>query len=140
MNYEFTKANTVSDLKWFYPTIKQLRSELSYEDYLSMYEKAHINDGYELLAITRGEEVFAVIGYRILYDFVHGKHVYIDDLITAELHRAKGFGTKLLSHVEGIAKTLCCTKLRLCTGIKNELGKKFYEKQDWDLKAVVYKK
>jgi hypothetical protein len=39
-----------------------------------------------------------------------------------------------------LAKELDCKGLRLCTGIENEQGKKFYERNGWSLRAVAYKK
>jgi hypothetical protein len=33
-----------------------------------------------------------------------------------------------------------CDGLRLCTGIENESGKRFYEREGWTLKAVAFKK
>jgi hypothetical protein len=32
-----------------------------------------------------------------------------------------------------------CPRLRLCTGIQNEKGKAFYERNGWNLRAVAYK-
>ncbi len=80
------------------------------------------------------------MGYRISYDFVHGKHIYVDDLVTSENHRSQSYGAMLLKHAEDLAKEHNCTNLRLCTGIDNDRGKRFYERNLWSLRAVVYKK
>lgn len=80
------------------------------------------------------------MGYRVLCDFVHGRHLYIDDLVTDENIRSKGYGATLLKEAEKIAQENGCTNLRLCTGIDNDRGKTFYEKNNWNLRAVVYKK
>lgn len=80
------------------------------------------------------------MGYRIITDFVHGRHLYIDDLVTSEEVRSQGHGATLLKYAEAMAKQKGCSNLRLCTGIDNEGGKRFYEKNSWNLRAVVYKK
>lgn len=138
--YKFITAKNKSDLVRFYPVIKELRTELSYAEYLNIYETAHAQDGYEIVGLESGTNIMAVMGYRVLVDFVHGKHLYIDDLVSTAAQRSKGFGARLLAYAEEVARTLGCKSLRLCAGIDNEIGQKFYEREGWDLRAVVYKK
>ena len=45
------------------------------------------------------------MGYRFLHDYVHGKHVYIDDLVTTAAIRSQGAGAKLLKYAEMIAES-----------------------------------
>ena len=137
---KFIKAKDKSDLVRFYPVMKELRPDLSYGDYLNIYEEAHIKDGYQIVGVESGSHILAVMGYRVLTDFVHGRHLYIDDLVASALHRSKGYGAKLLTYAEEISRELGCKSLRLCAGIDNEAGQKFYEREGWNLKAVVYKK
>ena len=138
--YQFIKAKDNNDLERFYPVMKELRKDLILTDYLNICEKAIATSGYEIVAIEKNDQILAVMGYRVLYDFVHGKHLYIDDLVSTESHRSQGLGAQLLKYAENLAKELNCKGLRLCTGIENELGKKFYEREGWYLRAVVYKK
>lgn len=135
-----TTAKNRHDLERFYPVMKELRQDLSFSDYLQTYENAYAADGYEIVALEDDSQVLAVMGYRILHDYVHGKHLYIDDLVSIESQRSKGLGAELLTHAEETAKKLGCKGLRLCTGIENEMGKKFYERHGWVLRAVAYKK
>lgn len=141
-NLSFVKANAKdqNDLKRFYPVMKELRKDLSIDDYLTICARAHEADGYEIVAIEDNSRVLAVMGFRVLHDFVHGKHLYIDDLVSTETHRSKGLGAKLLKYAEDQARELGCKGLRLCTGVENEKGKSFYERHDWKLRAVAYKK
>ncbi len=138
--YSISKAQSESDLERLYSVIKELRKELTLPDFISLYKLAHESNGYEIVALECHGKVLAVMGYRILYDFVHGKHIYIDDLVSIPEERSKGFGRRLLEYAEKLAIDLECNGLRLCAGIDNELGKKFYEKNNWKLRAVVYKK
>lgn len=140
MVLQFKKAQDKGDLERFYSVVKELRKDLSFSDYMMITEAAEKADGYELVAIESEGRALAVMGYRVLHDFVHGKHLYIDDLVSLESERSKGLGSQLLKYAESLAKDLGCRSLRLCTGIENELGKKFYERNDWKLRAVVYKK
>jgi ribosomal protein S18 acetylase RimI-like enzyme len=134
------KIQSSADLEKCYPIMKELRKDLSLPDFLELYNKAHQHNSYEIIAIEKDGALLSVMGYRILYDFVHGKHLYIDDLVSSETHRSKGLGTLLIKHAEELAKEMGCRGLRLCTGIENESAKKFYERNLWNLRAVVYKK
>ncbi|HPI41306.1 MAG TPA: GNAT family N-acetyltransferase [Pseudobdellovibrionaceae bacterium] len=134
------RANGQNDLERFYPVMKELRKDLSYQDFLSLYEKAHEADSYEVVGLEDQGKIIAVMGYRILYDFVHGKHLYIDDLVSTESQRSKGLGAKLLNYAEELAIKHSCKGMRLCTGIENEQGKKFYDRNGWNLRSVAYKK
>lgn len=127
-------------LKRVYPVLKELRTSLSWDDFVSIYEQAKERDHYRLVGIDNGGELIAIMGYRILNDFVHGKHLYIDDLVTTAKCRSSGMGATLLEFAEQEAKRLQCKGLRLCTGIENEGGKRFYERHGWQARALAYKK
>jgi GNAT superfamily N-acetyltransferase len=128
------------DLKRCYPVMKELRPHLEYEDYITIYQESHKRDGYEIAAIECDGAIAAVMGYRVLFDYVRGKHIYIDDLVSTEAARSQGLGAELLTFAEGIAKESDCKVLRLCTGIENERGVKFYEKNGWSKRAFAYTK
>jgi ribosomal protein S18 acetylase RimI-like enzyme len=128
------------DLERCYPVMKELRPHLSFGDYLSIYDESHARDGYEIVAIEEKGEIIAVMGYRFLFDYVRGKHVYIDDLVCAENARSKGLGAELLKLAEEIAAESDCKTLRLCTGVENQRGMKFYERNGWLQRAFAYTK
>ena len=140
-SFKFVRARQQSDLARFYPVLKELRKDLSYAQFLDIYHKANTQNRYELIGLEdESGRVLAVMGYRVLYDFVHGMHLYVDDLVATESERSRGLGARLLSHAEFIAKELGCSGMRLCTGVDNERGKQFYERNDWNLRAVAFKK
>ncbi len=136
---QFTVKNK-SELERCFPIMKELRPHLNLEDYISIYEEAHQKDGYEILALEQDKNVLAVMGYRYLTDFVRGKHLYIDDLVSSEAFRSKGLGAELLKIAEDIAKKNQCKSLRLCTGLENARGIQFYERNGWTQRAYAYTK
>lgn len=137
---ELIVVDSQENLELAYSVMHELRTQLSYENFQKLYSEAKERDQYDIIAIKRDSRIIAVMGYRILYDFVHGKHVYIDDLVTSKEFRSQGLGAKLLEYAEKIAHLQNCTGLRLCTGVENESGKKFYERAGWSLRSVAYKK
>lgn len=135
----FTAASA-PDLERCFPIMKELRPHLSYEDFLSIYTDSHKNDGYEIVAIEENNQILAIMGYRFLSDYVRGRHIYIDDLVTTERIRSRGLGAELLKFAEDLANSSGCQSLRLCTGIENERGMKFYDRQGWTKRAFAYTK
>ncbi len=129
-----------ADLERCYPVMKELRTHLSFEDYISIYDESHKTNGYEIVAIEDHSQIVAVMGYRFLSDYVRGKHVYVDDLVSRENVRSQGLGAELLKYAEKVAKESGCKTLRLCTGIENERGVKFYDRNGWTKRAYAYTK
>jgi GNAT superfamily N-acetyltransferase len=128
------------DFECSFPVMKELRPHLSYADYKEIYQHAHTSDGYQIIALEENGKIAALMGYRVLSDFVRGKHLYIDDLVSTQKARSKGLGTELLKYAENLAEQLDCKILRLCTGIENERGAIFYERNGWTKRAYAYTK
>ncbi len=129
-----------SDFKEIFPLVLELRPLLTEEKYFAMIDEAGQRDNFEMVVIYKNDLPVGIMGYRILFDFVHGKHLYIDDLIVSPESRSKGIGAELLKYAECIARDKGLEGLRLCTGIDNLLGKKFYEREGWSAKAIAFKK
>jgi len=134
------EMRSLDELKECYEVIKELRPLLSFDDFLRIYTTSHQKDGYELVAIKIENRILAVMGYRFLDDFIRDRHVYIDDLVVTEKARSQGYGAELLAYAEQIAKREHCKYLRLCTGIDNIKGMKFYERNGWVKRSHAYNK
>lgn len=134
------KIENPEDLEIVFPIIKELRPHLNFSEYTSLVSEASKRDEYEMVAAYDNDHYVGAMGFRILFDFVHGKHLYVDDLIVIQSYRSRGIGARLLKYVEQIAIEKKCKGLRLCTGIDNENAKRFYERESWQLRSVVYKK
>lgn len=120
--------------------MRELRSELSLQDYLAYIAAAHASNGYTLVGLFEGSTCLVLIGYRYLIDLAHGIHLYVNDLVVTQSCRSKGFGATLLRYAEEEARRANCRRLRLCTGVGNDKAKRFYEKNGWHQRSVVHKK
>lgn len=134
------RLDSPQDLEAAFVVLKELRTELEWNEFLEIYANARQRDDYQLVGVLEQTECVAVMGYRVLFDFVHGKHLYVDDLVTYPSCRSRGLGSKLLQFAETEAAKLGCRGLRLCTGESNQGGRKFYEREGWRMRSVAYKK
>lgn len=109
-----------------YSLMAQLRPHLtSVEEFVARYRRQRA-DGYRLLALHEGPRVLALAGYRVQENLVHGRFLYVDDLVTDAALRGAGHGGKLLDRLKQEAHRLDCAKLVLDTPLSNALGQRFY--------------
>jgi ribosomal protein S18 acetylase RimI-like enzyme len=138
---QYSDINLTDNLVDVFSVLKELRPHLNFDTFLKVFQDASKFDGYKLTAMKdEKNRILGLMGYRVLNDFVHGRHLYIDDLVIAEAYRSMSLGQKFLDYAENLASLNDCLNLRLCTGKENTRGMKFYEKNNWDMRAVVYKK
>ena len=139
-SFRISQLSTTHELELAYSILLELRPELSRDDFIAVYNEAAARDQYQIVGLFADNTLAGVMGFRVLLDYVHGKHVYVDDLVVTEKSRSKGAGAYLLNFAEDFARQNQCKKIRLCTGIDNEKGKRFYEREGWNVRAVVFKK
>jgi len=122
--------------------LKQLRPLLTESQFQFLIVEASQSQGhYRLMgAWNESHQLVSVVGIRTWIDFLHGKHWYIDDLVTDHGVRSQGIGAEFLGWIEDTATREGITCIRLSTGAQHEAGKRFYEKNHWSLMAVTYKK
>jgi GNAT superfamily N-acetyltransferase len=82
--------------------------------------------GYVLAFLESGAEVRAVAGYRFLESLFSGKFLYVDDLVTSERDRSRGFGGQLLDWLLEQARQEKCENLELDSGVQRFDAHRFY--------------
>jgi GNAT superfamily N-acetyltransferase len=75
--------------------------------------------GYRLAGVFKGgeEEAVAVAGFRINEYLAWGKHLYVDDLVTAAAHRGRGHADRLFAWLEEEARHAGCTQFHLDSAV-----------------------
>lgn len=109
-----------------YPVMAQLRPHLTGADEFVARWRRQAAQGYRLLALLYGTRVAALAGFRVQENLVHGRYLYVDDLVTDAALRGSGLGEMLMTRLQQEARTLGCSKLVLDTPLSNSLGQRFY--------------
>jgi GNAT superfamily N-acetyltransferase len=120
-----------------YPVMRELWTELSEEDFDAIYA-AEYPHGYRIAAIFEGDECRAAAGYRILTNFVSGRHVYVDDLITAEQWRSHGYGRLLNKYLLELARNEGCTSVQLDSNVRRREAHRFYFRECYSISAFHF--
>ncbi|WP_371254046.1 GNAT family N-acetyltransferase [Orientia tsutsugamushi] len=110
----------------------ELRPHLRSKEIFVTQVMEQYKEGYEIIDAYEQEEVVACIGFSFLTTFAWGKILYIDDLITKEKTRSKGYGKILLDHVIQIAREHLCKEVHLDTGYARHAAHKVYLKQGFE--------
>ena len=95
-------------------------------------------DGLRLACIREGGRVVAVAGYRISNNLFCGKHLYVDDLVTAETERSKGHGKALLAWLRALAVENDCDIFHLDSGVQRKRAHQFYLRERMELSSYHF--
>ena len=129
------KLETQPEIEEVFHIISQLRPSLSNKESFAEQVMTQQKEGYIILSISDFDKIVGSVGYRFLTTLAFGKILYIDDLITEETSRYKGYGKILLDHVIKIAVENSCNEIHLDSGYTRHSGHKFYLKSGFELTA-----
>ncbi|HWJ64241.1 MAG TPA: GNAT family N-acetyltransferase [Acidimicrobiales bacterium] len=79
----------------------------------------------------------AAAGYRILTTS-RGRILYVDDLVTSEALRSRGFASRLLAELRSRSRDAACACLELDSGVTNTRAHRFYLRERLDIGAYHF--
>ena len=85
--------------------------------------------GYRLLAACQADALVGLAGYRLQHTLLHGRSVYVDNLVVTASARGLRVGERLLHAVRQQARQLQAHHLVLDTGLHMALAQRFYFRQ-----------
>lgn len=118
-------AKTDEEINRCFEVISELRTNLKREDFLRTVRIME-TEGYMMAYLENDKNVVAVAGYRICSNLFMGKNLYIDDLVTSEKERSKGYGENLISWLRRKARSEGCKYFHLDSGTHRGRAHKFY--------------
>lgn len=128
---------TLKELYSVYDVLKQLRTELTYEEFEDLiYDMRHME--YKMFGILERGELVCYAGAAVQTNLYHKRHLYIFDLVTDEKHRSQGYGKMMLAYLRDYAKTAACEHLVLSSGLQRENAHRFYEKEGFVKKSYLF--
>jgi GNAT superfamily N-acetyltransferase len=97
--------------------------------------KQQTKAGYQVAYVEAGGEVLCVAGFVVGTKLAWGKHIYVDDLVTAETQRSRGAGATMISWLKSLARELGCTQLHLDSGVQRFGAHKFYLREGFSISS-----
>jgi GNAT superfamily N-acetyltransferase len=119
-------AHTASEIQKCHAVMRELRPKFEQAGDFVAQVRRQQKQGYQIAFVTESGEVRAVAGYRYLESLFSGKFLYVDDLVTREKDRSRGFGGDLLDWLFGEAVAQGCARLELDSGVQRADAHRFY--------------
>ncbi len=120
-----------------YDVMAELRPHIVREQWVAR-ARVLAADGLRLACIRDAGRVVAVAGYRISHNLFCGKHLYVDDLVTAASERSKGHGRTLLAWLRALAVENNCDTFHLDSGVQRKRAHAFYLREGMELSSYHF--
>ena len=117
-----------------YAVMAELRPHVAPEEFLPRVRRQMETAGYKLAYLSDGE-VKAVAGFRVTECLAWGKFMYVDDLVSQEGERSKGYGGALFDWLVEYARAQGCDQFHLDSGVQRFAAHRFYLNRRMSIEA-----
>ena len=118
-------AESDAEIDSCFDVMSLLRPHLKRDDFVRLVRSME-PQGYRLAYLTADGEVQAVAGYRIIDMLRTGRMLEVDDLVSAESARSKGYGKQLLNWCYDLARSEGCSVVELDSAVHRANAHRFY--------------
>lgn len=120
-----TVAETDADIVRCFGVMKNLRPHVLETEFVARV-RAQQAQGYRLACLVDEGAVVAVGGFRVMEMLATGRTMYVDDLVTDEAQRSRGYGKTMLEWLQGYARDAGCATFSLDSGTHRQEAHAFY--------------
>lgn len=125
MKNKIAFAESEAEIADCYPVMKELRPHLSLADFIAQVKRQTENFNFKLVYLA-DDEIKAVGGLRISEWLAGGKYLEIEDLVSKENERSRGYGGVLFDWILNYAKSENCHQIKLVSHVKRFAAHRFY--------------
>ena len=125
MDVRIALAVEDEEIQGCYPVMAELRPHVTPDEFLPRVRRQMEIAGYRLAYLWDGE-VKAVAGFRVSECLAWGKFMYVDDLVSKDGERSKGYGGQLFDWLVEYARGEDCDQFHLDSGVQRFAAHRFY--------------
>lgn len=125
-------AETDADLARIAGVLLELRNTFNPDTLLAQIRQQR-QTGYQIAYVESDGEVLCVAGFVVGMKLAWGKHIYVDDLVTADAHRSRGAGAQMIEWLKSHALQLGCNQLHLDSGVQRFAAHRFYLREGFNI-------
>ena len=118
-------AESDAEIDACFPVMSLLRPQLERAEFVGLVRNM-ASQGYCLAYLTADDRIQAVVGYRIIDMLRTGRMLEVDDLISADDARSKGYGKQLLDWCYDLARHNGCSVVELDSAVHRADAHRFY--------------
>lgn len=130
--WKISLANTSEQIGRCSSVMRELRPHIKAIDFAARVLKQQ-KEGYELAFLELDGLIRTVAGFRILNLLFSGRTLYIDDLVTRDADRSRGYGAALFEWLIDHARENDCDYVTLDSGVQRFAAHRFYLKRGMDI-------
>jgi GNAT superfamily N-acetyltransferase len=134
-----TQPQTDDEILATWDVMAQLRPHLPRDQYVATVRAMMDSDGYKLAALLDNGVVRAVAGYRYMTMLYCGRLLYVDDLVTDERVRSRGYGKQILDWLKAEAREHGCSELQLLSRVTREQAHRFYFREGLAIECFEFR-
>jgi len=140
-SFQYSPQHAISDddIENCFDVMQELRPHLKQETFLQTIRHMK-EEGYQLAFIKDKGEIVSIAGYWISTSLSKGKHLYVNDLVTANKFRSKGYGEALIDWLQERANDTNCSSYCLDSGTHRGQAHKFYFQQGFTIASYHFSK
>jgi len=127
-------ATTNSEIQRCFPVMVCLRPHLHEQNFVKRVRRQE-SAGYRLAYVEEHERIRAVSGFRFSENLASGRFMYVDDLVTREGDRGRGYGKALIEWLIELARTEQCDQFHLDSGVQRFEAHHFYMNRGLSIKS-----
>ncbi|MEE8170815.1 MAG: GNAT family N-acetyltransferase [Phycisphaerae bacterium] len=132
-------AENEDDLRRCYPVMAQLRDHLDERAFVAQAARQRQQGAYHVAFVEQDGRITAVAGFRIMEMLLHGRHLYVDDLVTDGSARSSGHGGALFDWLMEHARSNGCRELQLDSGVQRDRAHRFYFRKGMHIAAYHFR-
>ena len=136
---EIVLARGDEEIAASFDVMSQLRPHLRREEYVATMHALRESDGLQLLTLREGGTVRAVATFRVMNMLYCGRLLYVDDLVTDESGRSRGYGSRLIARLKDEAHARGCSQIQLISHVKREGAHRFYFREGFGIECFHFR-
>jgi GNAT superfamily N-acetyltransferase len=132
-------AGTDADIAASFEVMRQLRPHLEADAYVGRVRQLMESEGLRLLTLREDGVVRAVAAYRVMDMLYCGRLLYVDDLVTDQGGRSRGYGQRLVARLKAEARELGCAEIQLISRVTREQAHRFYFREGFGIECFHFR-
>jgi GNAT superfamily N-acetyltransferase len=132
-------AETVAEIAASFDVMRQLRPQLDADGYVGRVRQLMSSEGLRLLTLREDGVVRAVAAYRVMDMLYCGRLLYVDDLVTDQGGRSRGYGQRIVTRLKAEARALGCTEIQLISRVTREQAHRFYFREGFGIECFHFR-
>jgi GNAT superfamily N-acetyltransferase len=121
-----------------WPLVAQLRPHLDADALVVQLQRQMADGSFRAHVLQDAGVPRAYAGWRVHENLVYGRHLYVDDLVTDETVRSRGYGKAMLDWLKAEARRQGCARLQLDSGTFRKDAHAFYLREGLRIEAFHF--